>query len=46
MRVPQQLEQELSLSLLPACLPADPKSLNGLPYLASVGEVVTSPEVS
>ena len=39
---PKQLEQGLSLSLFPTCLPVDPTPLNGQPCLASVGEDVPS----
>lgn len=38
MWAPQQLGQDLSLSLLPACLPVDPVPLNALPCLASKGK--------
>ena len=39
---PQQLEQRLSLSLLPACLPVDSIPLNGQPCMASVREEMPS----
>jgi hypothetical protein len=43
MRVPQQLEQEFSLTLLPIC---GSVLLNGLPCLASEGDDVPSPAVT